>query len=160
MEAISFKSGGHGLTGVLLVKVRFVQAIDGFRQGVVVAVSFATNRGLYFNLSETLSVTHRDVLTTTIAMVDQTVRVAWLPGVECLPQDAPSTKSVFMLLLSRSKSRAAHSLEIKSFFDIKTKGAYSSAIPYYFLLVHRTLYIERTPGVFAAVPVRPMIFIT
>ena len=37
----------------------FVQAVDGFRQGVVVAVSFATNRGLYSCLSETLRITNR-----------------------------------------------------------------------------------------------------
>src|SRR5690606_12652427 len=64
----------------------FVQAIDGFRQGIVVAVSFATNRGFYSCLSETLRITNRDVLTTPIAMMDEAVRVAWLSGVECLLQ--------------------------------------------------------------------------
>ena len=33
--------------GLPVNQFRFVQAIDGFRQGVVVAVSFATNRGLF-----------------------------------------------------------------------------------------------------------------
>lgn len=77
-----------------------VQPVDGFGQGVVVAIALATNRGLDAGLGQSLGVADRDVLAATIAVVDQTpVRCGWRAYSAC--SRASSTKSVFMLVLTR-----------------------------------------------------------
>ena len=70
----------------------FVQAVNGFGQGVVVGIADATDGRLDPGFSQTFRVTDRDVLHASVTVVDQTA-LGRSTGTQRLPS-ASSTKSV------------------------------------------------------------------
>ena len=58
-----------------------VQSVDGLSQGVVVAVALATDLGLNTGLCQSLGIADRDVLTATVAVMDQAASAMRLAGV-------------------------------------------------------------------------------
>src|SRR3546814_19678316 len=63
-----------------------VQAVDGFCQGIVVAVTATTHRGLNTGLRESLCVADGDVLGASVAMVYQAIGLRRLTVIQRLPQ--------------------------------------------------------------------------
>src|SRR5690606_26251334 len=51
--------------------LRLVETIDGFRQGVVVTVSFAAHRRFYAGFGETFCVANGDILSASVTVVNQ-----------------------------------------------------------------------------------------
>ena len=63
-----------------------VQTVDGFGQGVVVAVALAANGGLNAGLGQSLGLADGNVLRAAIRVVDQTGIPLWLASIERLFQ--------------------------------------------------------------------------
>lgn len=57
--------------GLAVDDLRLVQPVDGFGQRVVVAITLATHRRLDSGLGQTLSVTDGDILTASVAVMNQ-----------------------------------------------------------------------------------------
>ena len=77
----------HGFPGAATMdQFRFVQAVDGLSQGVIVAVPLAAHRWVDAGLAQPLSVANRHILRASVGVVNQVLRVVKLTGVECLLQ--------------------------------------------------------------------------
>ncbi len=74
------------LPGLTVNQLSLVQPVDGFSQGDVVAIALAADRGLDAGLRQSLGVADRDVLPTTVTMVNQATRAVRLTGVQGLLQ--------------------------------------------------------------------------
>ncbi len=64
----------------------FMQAVNGFSQGIVVTVSPATHRGFDACFGQTPGMVDRDILGAPIAMMRQSIGLLGLARVECLLQ--------------------------------------------------------------------------
>jgi hypothetical protein len=68
-------------------QLRFVQAVDGLGQGVVVAVTSAADRRLDTGLHQPLRLANGDILRSSVGVVNQGIRARLAKGLQRLLED-------------------------------------------------------------------------
>ena len=81
-------TGFPGASGVN--QFRFLEAVDGFCQGVIVTIPLASHRRFDPRFRQAIGVSNRKILKSPIRVVDQFLP-GWLSGIQCLFQRIPGS---------------------------------------------------------------------